>query len=306
MVDSNAQLGSLLGLESRLLELLKGKPSALADFDVVAEAGTADCWAEEGCGTGGNRGSSFCAVKTAAFLTGGLIKPCPDSALPVLKTMLAQCKQHKRLVARHWRHQFGQRQGRHFGTVPFGSGCSAAAGSRARSWFTNVWATGTAHSQQEDGNGHGGRAGLPGTGDEGVAVKVDGWVEIDCVVALFETQGGHNSHPTYPNPINLMRPLELPSWSLGVVANPTQPHFVHFGEARPNIGRPWKRCCVCASVRCSSCTRCVFSCLRPVLPHDQRRGTECSLSTRKTPSTTPSHSSSTHSKVLIRARAERF
>jgi hypothetical protein len=85
VIDSNAQLGGLLGLESSLFELFKGEPSALADLDIVAETRAANCWAEEVCGTGGNRGSSFCAVKTAAFFAGRLIKPRPDSALPVLE-----------------------------------------------------------------------------------------------------------------------------------------------------------------------------------------------------------------------------
>jgi hypothetical protein len=88
VIDCNTQLLSLLDVETRLLEFFKSESSALADFDVVPQAGTTDCGTKESGWTGCKCSSTFCTSKTTTLLSSGLVKPSSNSALPVLLILL--------------------------------------------------------------------------------------------------------------------------------------------------------------------------------------------------------------------------
>lgn len=85
VIHCNAQFPRLLDVEARLLELFKGESSALADFDVVSQAGTADRGTQQGRWLGSETASTRFTGCSTTFFACWLIEPGPDSTLPILR-----------------------------------------------------------------------------------------------------------------------------------------------------------------------------------------------------------------------------
>ena len=85
MVDGNTQFLRFFVFETGFFQFLEGEASAFADFNVVSQAWAADDWTEEGSWSGCKSGCALDSGCATTLFARGLVEPCPDSALPVLK-----------------------------------------------------------------------------------------------------------------------------------------------------------------------------------------------------------------------------
>jgi len=127
VVHGNAQFPGLVDVEARLLELLKSESSALADLDVVSQAGAADRGAQERRRLRSKRRSTLCTGLTTALFACWLVEPGSHPALPILLSA-----PHKDKTCEDHREQ-GSITGSREAVVPFGNGCWGVAGSRLKS-----------------------------------------------------------------------------------------------------------------------------------------------------------------------------